>query len=374
MAGAVDTIVLSSNIIICSFFLLYIGISLKDQLFEKLVFGVYFLMVIYLCIGILYHLNQLPFEIFDHSFMVVIHSGILLLSTFATRNSENLNKTTVFPIAVFLTIVFLSVYFDDKSTLRFSEFVLPVIGIFASLYGLQILTTSLIQHERSADIFAEFRINWLSSANYALFFAWTTLFILKILEYFLAMSVPEKITDYVSALVIYVVTLSYFIQNKSVLNNRIDMSKSPSEPALPHKLDFFFPQFIEKYVRSSLKREEIEEIEKQVSYWIIQQKLYLDPNLNLDLLSVKTGTPKHKLSQYFSRCLKQSFSDFINRKRVETFKQKVADNKNKQFTLLALAYDAGFNSKSSFNLIFKKIAGITPKQYSDSLEKQKRPK
>lgn len=374
MAVDMDTIVLSSNIIICSFFLIFIGISQRNQQFAKLVFSAYLIMVIFLCMNIFYNLNNVRFETVDHSFLVLIHSGILLLSIFATRHSQKLSTPTVFLIAMFLAVIFLTIYFISLSTPHFSEFILPIIGFFAALYSLQILTAFLMQNEHHADIFAEFRINWLTNANYVLFFAWTAIFLLKILDYFLTISAPEAIADYVPSLVIYIVTLSYFVENKQSVNNHIDMLKSPPEPALPHKLDFFFPQFIEKYVRSSLKEKEVEEIEKKVNYWVHQQKLYLDPNLNLDLLSAKTGTPKHKLSQYFSRVLKQSFNNFINTKRVEAFKQKVADHKNNQFTLLALAYDAGFNSKSSFNLIFKKIAGITPKQYSDSLGNQKRPK
>jgi len=53
----------------------------------------------------------------------------------------------------------------------------------------------------------------------------------------------------------------------------------------------------------------------------------------------------------------------VNDYRIEEVKIKLANFKNQSFTILALAFDSGFNSKSSFNNIFKKSTGVTPSQY-----------
>ena len=55
--------------------------------------------------------------------------------------------------------------------------------------------------------------------------------------------------------------------------------------------------------------------------------------------------------------------DFVNGYRVDEVKSRLKDPKNSQYTILSIAYDSGFNSKSSFNIIFKKFTGLTPSQF-----------
>jgi len=73
------------------------------------------------------------------------------------------------------------------------------------------------------------------------------------------------------------------------------------------------------------------------------------------------------LSQVINENLDKNFFDFVNGYRVEMVKQKMKDPSNKNYTLLSLAYDCGFNSKSSFNAIFKKYTGSTPSQYLNTI-------
>ncbi|MNY28251.1 Helix-turn-helix domain protein [compost metagenome] len=65
---------------------------------------------------------------------------------------------------------------------------------------------------------------------------------------------------------------------------------------------------------------------------------------------------------------KKSFYDYINELRIEEFKIIVVLPENQKFTLLSLAYDVGFNSKTSFNRNFKNITGLSPTAY---LQQQK---
>ena len=67
-----------------------------------------------------------------------------------------------------------------------------------------------------------------------------------------------------------------------------------------------------------------------------------------------------------------NFYDFVNDYRVEEIKQKLADPAQNQYTLNALAFDCGFNSKSTFNELFKKNTGKTPKEYKHWAQKEVR--
>jgi AraC-like DNA-binding protein len=80
-------------------------------------------------------------------------------------------------------------------------------------------------------------------------------------------------------------------------------------------------------------------------------------------LAKKLGTPPNHLSQLLSGGFDKNFSEYVNSYRVEAFKLRAADPSQQHLTILALAYDSGFNSKTVFNTFFKKMTGKTPKVY-----------
>ncbi|MBS1528110.1 MAG: ABC transporter permease, partial [Bacteroidetes bacterium] len=113
---------------------------------------------------------------------------------------------------------------------------------------------------------------------------------------------------------------------------------------------------------------------KQKGAWlknIVKVNLYYqDPELSLVSLAEKLGLTTHELSRIINQGLKKSFNDFINEYRVAEVKRKMQNPAYDHITLLGIAYDSGFNSKSTFNLIFKKITGNTPAEYKAGLKKE----
>lgn len=98
-----------------------------------------------------------------------------------------------------------------------------------------------------------------------------------------------------------------------------------------------------------------------------EQELYRDPELNMTLLSQKTGLSNSYLSQIINQKEGKNFFDFVNEYRVREVKEKMNDPSFAHYTILALAQDAGFGSKSTFNAYFKKSTGKTPSEYKRSL-------
>lgn len=94
---------------------------------------------------------------------------------------------------------------------------------------------------------------------------------------------------------------------------------------------------------------------------------YLNPDLTLPQLAGQIDISSHLLSQVINEHFKLNFFDFVNQFRVETFKERIINPKYENFSLLGIAFECGFNSKSAFNRIFKKYAGITPSQYKASV-------
>jgi AraC-like DNA-binding protein len=93
------------------------------------------------------------------------------------------------------------------------------------------------------------------------------------------------------------------------------------------------------------------------------EKLYLTPDLTLAMLAHQLNLSPKNISQILNHELKKNFHDFINAYRVEEVKKRLLSSEYDHLTLLALALDSGFNSKSSFNRIFMKATGMSPKEY-----------
>lgn len=119
-----------------------------------------------------------------------------------------------------------------------------------------------------------------------------------------------------------------------------------------------------KYQSSSLTDDRAEVYLQRLLAHMDAEKPYLEPRITIADLSERTGIPANYLSQIINEKRGQNFFDFINSYRVREFQVLLQQPENRQFTLLSLAYDSGFNSKSTFNAIFKKTTGLTPSEYA----------
>lgn len=102
---------------------------------------------------------------------------------------------------------------------------------------------------------------------------------------------------------------------------------------------------------------------ESVRRYMQQQQPYLDPNLTLHALAAGLQLPPHVVSRVINEGFEQSFFDFINGYRVEAFKRRMRAPDAQRFTLLSLALEVGFNSKTAFNRAFKKQTGQTPREH-----------
>lgn len=97
------------------------------------------------------------------------------------------------------------------------------------------------------------------------------------------------------------------------------------------------------------------------------QKPYRDPELTLTSLASQLALSRNSLSEIINSGTGSNFYDFVNKHRVEEVKQLLENPKFKDYTILAIAFEAGFPSKSTFNSIFKKFTGLTPSKYRNRL-------
>ena len=89
-------------------------------------------------------------------------------------------------------------------------------------------------------------------------------------------------------------------------------------------------------------------------------KLYLNPTLNLVEFSKAIQVNSKVVSKHINAGLEKSFNDFVNEYRVGEVKRRLKTDDIKRMTILAIAYECGFNSKTSFHRIFKDYTGSAP--------------
>jgi AraC-like DNA-binding protein len=102
------------------------------------------------------------------------------------------------------------------------------------------------------------------------------------------------------------------------------------------------------------------EFAEKLNLFMEREKPFLDANLTLPILASKLDCSIHFLSKVINDHFQKNFFDFVNEYRVNYFISLLQNPKNKQYTLLSLGFESGFNSKSTFNVAFKKVTGKTP--------------
>ena len=127
----------------------------------------------------------------------------------------------------------------------------------------------------------------------------------------------------------------------------------------------------EKYLKNKLNDDLKEEYKTKILAFIEREKPYLQAKLSINDLSKATQIPKHFISQVINDSLGQTFYSFINSYRVNEVKKRIQEDNQDKYTLLSIALDAGFNSKSGFNNNFKLETGMTPIEYKNTLKNSK---
>jgi AraC-like DNA-binding protein len=98
-----------------------------------------------------------------------------------------------------------------------------------------------------------------------------------------------------------------------------------------------------------------------------KEKYYQEPELTLQNLADKLKVPSYQVSQAINEGLKKSFYDLVNGYRIEEAKRLLLDPVNRNYTILSVGFEAGFNSKTTFNTVFKKFTGLTPTEFRSNL-------
>ncbi|WP_245738217.1 helix-turn-helix domain-containing protein [Hyunsoonleella jejuensis] len=156
-----------------------------------------------------------------------------------------------------------------------------------------------------------------------------------------------------SALVtLYIGIKGYFTDTTKL--NKLNFTFSPSLEAIP--------QVSYTKTDKSISEKDITAIKSLME----DNKVYLNPELNLSDLAEQANMSRGQLSEVINSGFNKNFNDFVNMYRVNAFKAMIKEDKHKQLSLLGIAQECGFNSKATFNRVFKKLTNHSPTEYLKS--------
>lgn len=194
---------------------------------------------------------------------------------------------------------------------------------------------------------------------------WYFLFIMLGLGYWLDFEVTQIVERSVDAIWLAFSTITYFVGYFAIHQPEI-FKVSPQALSIFGEVEpVFTPRNDQEEVaeKKAERPEELQEMRLLVEDFMVKNKPYTNPKLSLNELALQLKLAPHTLSRVINDGFDKNFFDFINSYRVDEFKSRVDNPKFKHYTLLSIAYEVGFNSKTAFNRSFKKITGQTPRDY-----------
>lgn len=177
-----------------------------------------------------------------------------------------------------------------------------------------------------------------------------SLWVLGILRYLIDLRYPSYMPQ---TNLILPVAVTFIIYAMTYLSLRRPEGVMGTEERAPEK----------KYEKSTLTPERSERYLRRLQQAMEPDKAYTDGDLTIQKLAAKLSIPVQHLSQVVNEQLNQNILDFINTHRVEEAKRRLLDPASKHLSVLAIAEDVGFNSKSAFNAVFKKHTKTTPSEF-----------
>jgi AraC-like DNA-binding protein len=157
------------------------------------------------------------------------------------------------------------------------------------------------------------------------------------------------------------------VTQPSIWQAQSEISKETAVEEM-HEVEVIVASHIEKEpkeIKAHVLDSRLDSLTKRITALMENEKFYQETELTLHQLATKLEVPTYQVSQALNDGLKKNFYDLVNGYRVEEAKRLLLDSKNRNYTILSVGFEAGFNSKTTFNTVFKKFTGLTPTDYRD---------
>lgn len=251
---------------------------------------------------------------------------------------------------------FLKIHLDEKYIQPLVEIIenLQMLLYFAFTFQLYYTYKRKIQDYFSNTYALE--LNWIRN----FLFVYAFLFLYKVFENVVGNSIIDLHWtqrwwyEFFSAIAILYIGIKGYFTDTNTLKD-LNLSMQPKQKSK---------------TGATLQNEKLEKDKVTVENFMRQNSPFLNPDLNLTELSKMINISVPELSDIINSGFQKNFNDFINSYRVTAVQKMLENGKQKQLSLLGIAHECGFNSKATFNRVFKKLTSLTPSEY---LQKHYRP-
>lgn len=267
----------------------------------------------------------------------------------------------ILPICFLLVLLFGLFYFDGLEVLNRDSEQGPIISIYVVLFLLFLVEVCfyvykglalLKQHKKNTDQYTasneDVNLHWLRSFHYV--------YIFMILSWFLTTIIHLDLMV-LTANLIFLAGI-FLIAYYSMIQGAV-FPEDARESEEIHK-------FLSEDTKTDSSAPNYNDWKEKLQKYMVSERPYLDNDMNLAKLSDGFGLNMHQLSATINNLIGKNFSNFINEYRIQEAKSILLDAKKTHYTMLQVAYEAGFNSKTVFNTYFKKTLGCTPSKFKKS--------
>lgn len=249
---------------------------------------------------------------------------------------------------------------------RSVSLVSTVVYIVLSLHTIRTYQSFLSEHFSSTD---KLNLDWLKFLIYGLLFFCFGALVFRIMPPLFNINIP--LNEIFAVLILSFISIIGFkgLKQSTIFNEKI-IPIAIEEPIEEHA-QIIKTENTERnstYANYGLKDEEAIKLSERLKEYMEKDKPFTNPELNLKDLATALDVYPHYISQVLNAVFHQNFYDFVNTYRIEEAKKQLLDGRNQHLTILAIAYDCGFNSKSSFNRVFKQKTGATPSEFAKTTQ------
>jgi AraC-like DNA-binding protein len=305
--------------------------------------------------------------------------GPLLYLYIKCQTVENLHFkwSYIIHFLPFLVVFISAIVFRGRPVMRLENFwdTDPFLS-FRLIYGLSffvsITTYSTIafvlinRHQRNIRNLVSYTseritLGWLLVVSISFYLTYVAVFIFGVYVIFAKDQTYDPTLPSYFGLTFFAFAISFYGYKQPGIFNEIHI-----EGKIQRKENLLEENTDPKYERSGLKNKDAREYLNRLLKYMEEKKPYLNVDLSIHDVSDELEIPRHYLTQVINGMMGKNFYTFINEYRINEVKKLLVDENYAKFTLTSISFEAGFNSKSSFNSVFKTATGMTPSQFKDA--------
>jgi AraC-like DNA-binding protein len=354
---------------------LMIATKRNPQITDRIMAAWLFLIAIEMGFAII---NKSIIQLYEYLFIPFTYGPLLYLYIkFQTVENARFKWSYVLHFLPFLVVFISIIIFRGKPVMQLENFwdTDPFLS-FRLIYGLSffisITTYSIVafilinRHQRNIRNLVSYTseritLGWLLVVSISFYLTYVAVFIFGVYVIFAKDPTYDPTLPSHFGLTFFAFAFSFYgYKQPGIFNEILTESKFHRRENLPDE------DTDPKYEKSGLKNKDARQYLDRLLKFMEEKKPYLDVDLSIHDVSDKLEIPRHYLTQVINGMLGKNFYTFINEYRIEEVKKLLADEDYSKYTLTSIAFEAGFNSKSSFNSVFKMATGMTPSQFKEA--------